>query len=496
MTVMGSADVMSAIDPLCGIRRKVQLFASYWRLLALLQVLDFTLVMLGMTACYEVVLRHNGNSIGWTAIVASLMVTIVSCRTFHSYGLYDAPFLTDGMKAGSRAALATAVALAITLGPVIALSASIRTPVKSMLLVFVTIVSLVTILHAAFARLLVALRRRGIAWRRVFVVVDRMQDLDDVGRALELGMPGSRIVGVTALQEELPASSPADHANQSIVEFLCLNPVEAVVVKTSRSEPAFQGLIGRLRQHPRSVWLASEVARDLVADGWHHCGRHDTQSIEALRFIKFIDHPFTGWRRVLREVNDRVLALILLVLVSPVILATMIGIKIADPGPIFFLQSRRGYRNEIFRIIKFRTMRVEPVSRDETKLVLATRNDQRVFPFGRFLRRTSLDELPQLFNVVKGDMWLVGPRPHSPHATVAGVIYEDALEDYVARYRMKPGITGWAQVNGWRGPTETLDQLRHRVEHDLFYIENWSILLDMKILYRTLRCLTPHVNAF
>ena len=118
-----------------------------------------------------------------------------------------------------------------------------------------------------------------------------------------------------------------------------------------------------------------------------------------------------------------------------------------------------------------------------------------MFPVGRFLRRTSLDELPQLFNVVRGDMWVIGPRPHSPLAEVAGKRYAEAVEDYAARYRVKPGITGWAQVNGWRGPTERMDQIKSRVAHDLFYIENWSVWLDLRILLRTASSLF-HENAF
>ena len=129
-------------------------------------------------------------------------------------------------------------------------------------------------------------------------------------------------------------------------------------------------------------------------------------------------------------------------------------------------------------------------------LKLTVRNDPRVYPFGRFLRRTSLDELPQLFNVLRGDMWLVGPRPHSPLAKVGDDDYPTAVRDYVGRYRIKPGLTGWAQVNGWRGPTQTVEQIAKRVEYDLYYIENWSARLDFVIFLRTLACIWPQTNAF
>jgi lipopolysaccharide/colanic/teichoic acid biosynthesis glycosyltransferase len=190
------------------------------------------------------------------------------------------------------------------------------------------------------------------------------------------------------------------------------------------------------------------------------------------------------------------IALLLLIIVLPVMLAIMIGIKLSDKGPVFFRQKRRGFGGNTFDIIKFRTMRVAASPSDGQALKLTTRGDPRIFPFGQLLRKTSLDELPQLLNVLKGEMWIVGPRPHSPLAQAGGIVYADAVRDYSARYRIKPGITGWAQVRGWRGPTNTLEQLANRVEHDLYYIENWSAFFDVKILCMTVLCTFGHENAF
>jgi lipopolysaccharide/colanic/teichoic acid biosynthesis glycosyltransferase len=146
-----------------------------------------------------------------------------------------------------------------------------------------------------------------------------------------------------------------------------------------------------------------------------------------------------------------------------------------------FRQKRIGYKGKAFDILKFRTM----VVAQDVDTRLTVRDDPRVFKFGGFLRRFSLDELPQLINVLKGDMSLVGPRPHMPEAQAGGKYYFDAVIEYADRQRVKPGITGWAQVNGWRGPTETIAQIERRVEHDIYYIENWSLLLDFYILART-----------
>jgi lipopolysaccharide/colanic/teichoic acid biosynthesis glycosyltransferase len=212
--------------------------------------------------------------------------------------------------------------------------------------------------------------------------------------------------------------------------------------------------------------------------------------------VRLSDRPLTGWRWVIKDLQDRTLALLLLIFVAPVMIGVALAIKVSDPGPVFFRQKRRGYGSETFDIIKFRSMRIAGNPATANDLRLTVRNDPRVSPIGRFLRKTSLDELPQLLNVLKGDMWIVGPRPHSPLARAEGRIYAEVVQEYLARYRIKPGITGWAQVCGWRGPTDTVEQLTRRVEHDLYYIENWSALFDLKILCKTVTCLFGHDNAF
>ncbi len=162
---------------------------------------------------------------------------------------------------------------------------------------------------------------------------------------------------------------------------------------------------------------------------------------------------------------------------------------------MLFKQTRYGFNNEKIEIYKFRSMYVEQLDAQAKRLV--TRDDPRVTRVGRFIRRTSLDELPQLFNVVfKGDLSLVGPRPHAPHARAADQLYDDVVDGYFARHRVKPGLTGWAQVNGWRGETDTPEKIQKRVEHDLDYIENWSLLRDVYILALTPFALVRGENAY
>lgn len=199
--------------------------------------------------------------------------------------------------------------------------------------------------------------------------------------------------------------------------------------------------------------------------------------------------PLAGWRLIAKEIMDKVLALILMIVVGPLMLFIAMAIKLDSPGPVLFVQTRYGYNNRPFSVFKFRTMHSEFTGGDRQ----AQRNDARVTRVGAWLRRFSLDELPQLFNIIDGSMSLIGPRPHPiPLNTKFAAI----IDHYYARHRIKPGITGWAQVNGLRGETETSDKMKKRIEYDLYYIENWSISLDLQILLATFRAVLSQKNAY
>lgn len=212
-------------------------------------------------------------------------------------------------------------------------------------------------------------------------------------------------------------------------------------------------------------------------------GQVEVSHLGGLTFLNVIDRPLRDWQWIAKEIEDRVLAAVILILISPLMLAVAALIKLDSPGPVFFRQKRYGFNNRLIEIWKFRTM--HHAARDDDAEQLTRRNDPRITRIGSFLRRTSIDELPQFINVLRGDMSIVGPRPHAPRAKAGTLLYTDAIRYYDARHRVKPGITGWAQVNGWRGETDTVEQIRKRVEHDLHYIDNWSIRLDLKIIART-----------
>jgi len=195
-----------------------------------------------------------------------------------------------------------------------------------------------------------------------------------------------------------------------------------------------------------------------------------------------------------KEVEDRVIAALALALLSPVMLAVAAAVKLTSKGPVLFRQKRHGFNNALVEVYKFRSMYVEMSDASAAKLV--TRDDPRVTPVGRFIRRTSLDELPQLFNVLKGELSLVGPRPHAMQAKAGNRIYDEVVEGYYARHRMKPGITGLAQINGWRGETDTEAKLQRRVEFDIQYIDTWSVWMDLYILAMTPLSLINARNAY
>ena len=204
--------------------------------------------------------------------------------------------------------------------------------------------------------------------------------------------------------------------------------------------------------------------------------------------------PVADWGYVLKLIEDRVLATLFLVLASPVFVVAAVAIKLTSPGPVFFKQKRYGFNNELIEVYKFRTLRQDMTDHNAEKLVTA--DDPRVTRVGRFLRRTSLDELPQLITILKGGMSMVGPRPHATAAKAGKKLYQDVVDGYYARHRVKPGITGWAQINGWRGETDTEEKILRRTEHDLYYIENWSISFDLYIIARTPWALFKGENAY
>ena len=211
--------------------------------------------------------------------------------------------------------------------------------------------------------------------------------------------------------------------------------------------------------------------------------------------LDVFDKPITDWSVVIKTLFDKIVGGLLLLTLSPIMLLVALAVKLDSRGPVFFRQIRHGFNNEEVPVLKFRSMFADQLDHQAERQV--TRNDPRVTRVGRFIRRTSLDELPQLINVVfSGTLSLVGPRPHAILARAAERRYDEVVDGYFARHRVRPGLTGWAQIHGWRGETDTPEKIQKRVECDLYYIENWSIFLDIYILFMTPFALLKAENAY
>ena len=237
--------------------------------------------------------------------------------------------------------------------------------------------------------------------------------------------------------------------------------------------------------------IAIRLAPDLAA--FDYAGRSFVQ-VAGLPMLHLFDRPISGWSRVTKAAEDYLLGTLFLILLSPLLLIIALAIKLDSPGPTLFRQRRLGFNNNPIEVWKFRSMHAD--KEDPDCLVQVTKDDPRVTRVGRLLCRTSFDELPQLANVLRGEMSIVGPRPHAPGTRARGQLFEEVVERYAARHRVKPGITGWAQVNGWRGETNTLEKIQKRVEYDLYYIDNWSIWFDLRIIARTVAVLLRDNRAY
>ncbi len=253
--------------------------------------------------------------------------------------------------------------------------------------------------------------------------------------------------------------------------------IDAVVIALPLSDiDRITRLRADLRSIPADIYVASEIL-DLT------CKAGQVDRLGGNPVIKISSRPLTKRQSVQKRALDWALSATLLAALAPLLALIAIAVRLDSPGPALFRQYRHGLNNAMFGVLKFRTMYHHLA--DMSAKCQTTRGDVRVTRIGRLLRKTSLDELPQLLNVLRGDMSLVGPRPHAPDTKAGDQLFHEVVAGYALRHRVKPGITGWAQINGWRGETRTREQIEQRVAHDLHYIDNWSFLLDIKILILT-----------
>jgi Undecaprenyl-phosphate glucose phosphotransferase len=308
----------------------------------------------------------------------------------------------------------------------------------------------------------------------------------------KLDEPWNRLVGVFDDRKDRVPSECSGYRVlgdiDSLVKFAQACPSDEVLLALpSASHQRILEIVDRLSPLPANVRLAPNLF-DADVLGFPVSREFGVPMLDVLK------KPVSGWGVAGKWLLDFGIGSLLLLCALPLLLLIALAIKLDSRGPVFFRQPRYGFNNQIIEVLKFRTMYTDQSDFDAAQLT--TRNDPRVTRVGGFLRRFSLDELPQLINVVKGEMSIVGPRPHALQAKAGGKLYADVIDAYAVRSKVKPGLTGWAQVNGWRGNTETEDDLKGRVEHDLYYIENWSVGFDLWILVRTVFAVLKATNSY
>jgi putative colanic acid biosynthesis UDP-glucose lipid carrier transferase len=270
---------------------------------------------------------------------------------------------------------------------------------------------------------------------------------------------------------------------RDLPEFVKKNHIDVVYLSLPMASQArILSLLDDMRDTTASVYFVPDMfVTDLIQ------GRVD--SVSGLPIVGVCDTPFFGWNGLMKRASDVALSLLILALVAPLLLALAAGVKFTSPGPVIFRQRRYGLAGDEIVVYKFRTMNV---MEDGNVIRQATADDPRLTPLGAFMRRTSLDELPQFFNVLQGRMSIVGPRPH---AVAHNELYRKLIKGYMLRHKVKPGITGWAQVNGYRGETKTVERMKARIDYDLDYLRNWSLRLDLFIIAKTVWVVFKGSNA-
>jgi Undecaprenyl-phosphate glucose phosphotransferase len=339
------------------------------------------------------------------------------------------------------------------------------------------------------AKIQAAIAVNRIEARRAMVIGDLARHARIVERLRDAGI---RIVRSKPFPGESgPMGAPDEAAARDervevrgLIEICRASKIDDVVVLAPASAlPASGRLAELLSELPVSLHLIPVDAEELL-------GPAQLGELGSLVTIQLLHPPLTAFHRLVKRAFDIMAATLGMVLLSPVLAVAAVAIKLDSEGPVFFRQTRHGYNNQTIRVFKFRSM---TTLEDGQAFRQARRNDPRVTRVGQFLRRTNIDELPQLINVLMGEMSIVGPRPHP---VALNKLFEQHISPFSRRHNVKPGITGWAQVNGYRGQTDTLEKMQRRFECDLYYIDNWSFLLDMKIIIMTMFSRSAYANAF
>jgi putative colanic acid biosynthesis UDP-glucose lipid carrier transferase len=348
-----------------------------------------------------------------------------------------------------------------------------------------------TLVGVLASRLIAWLRRRRLRTQGRLQIRVALVGARELGRKVLKQIAADdqvEVIGVfddIAPPEALIEGIPYRGGVSDLVAYSRRHPLDEIILAmVDRSEEEIEAVLQKLREVPVNAKFCAHTLRfNLPVRGYSALG--------GLPLLHVYEKPMAGWGAIWKSAEDRILGFLMLLMLLPIMAVIAVLIKLDSPGPVLFRQKRYGFNNNEIDVFKFRSMRHD--TNPDPSVPQARKNDPRITRIGAFLRKSSLDELPQLFNVLAGTMSLVGPRPH---AVAHNEHYAQIIDGYLGRHRVKPGITGWAQVNGYRGETDTPEKMRMRVQYDVYYIDNWSVSFDLKILLMTVFVGFVHRNAY
>ncbi len=456
------------------------------------RVADVVVVILAAILSYELYLVDFLEALDGKYVVGIVLAALLTANIFPLFGLYDEQHWRNWFRQLLRPLVAWAVVGGLLIAAAFVAKVSTDFSRGWVILWFVAGYAGFVLVRLGLGLLLARWQEIGRLTKTVAVV-----GAGRVGARLiaHLGRASDRELSLIGVYDDVAPAQAQPVAGldyRGTIDTLLADArrerIDMIVLALPWSEEErIVEILKRLWTLPVDIRLAP----DMIGYQLTHCSFGTLGDVPVLNVF---DRPLSDEKLVLKRLEDFGLACLMLVAFAPLMLLIAAAIKLTSPGPALFRQPRYGFNNTLIEVFKFRTMRIHEARPGE--LVQASQNDPRLTPIGGFLRRTSLDELPQLFNVLNGSMSLVGPRPHANGTRAANVPFEEAVQEYAARHRVKPGLTGWAQVNGWRGETDTLEKIQRRVEHDLFYIENWSLRFDLKILLMTVSEVLRRRNAW
>jgi Undecaprenyl-phosphate glucose phosphotransferase len=423
---------------------------------------------------------------------AVTLAGIVTVATFGTLGLYKVSDFTSAIRWMPRVALGWTMAIALLFAALFFFKAGPELSRVWLAMWYVAGAMALLAGRLVLARVTRRWTAQGRLYRRAVVYGGNAVTAEMLAQLAADANCDVRIVGIFDDRDEertgIIAGYPRMGGLDALLAYSRRSRVDLVLVALPvTAEQRLVKVVNKLSVLPVDIKLPARSTQLRFAPRtYSHVG--------SIAMIDLYDKPITDWGIVTKWAFDKVVAASALLILSPVMAAVALAIRLDSRGPILFRQKRYGFNNELIQVYKFRSMYVDRCDANASRLV--TKGDPRVTRVGRFIRKTSLDELPQLFNVLKGELSLVGPRPHAVQAKAGSELYDDVVDGYFARHKVKPGITGWAQINGWRGETDTHEKIQKRVEHDLYYIENWSVFFDIYILLKTPVSLLKTENAY